>query len=357
MWRLLLTSSLKMIVRDRQSLFWALAFPLIFLGVFRLFSLDTPVETELVIGDRAANAASQALLASLEQLEFLDIELRPEIDEAGAVRLLDDNDADAVLLLRAREEGGQTTALLIYAIENPIGSSITIAAIESAVDGVNLELITAPRPLSFSSRSADVDDVSFFRFIAPGIIAMGLMTFALIGLSTSLARYREEGVLRRLRVTPLPPWRFFASVVGAHLIIAVVQILLLLVVAEALGAAVLGSIVAFMLISLLGTVIFLNIAVIVAGLVEGRGAVESAANAVAFPMMFLSGTFFTTETLPSVVAKVVEVLPLTPMLRALRSVTLDGDTLLEQWPELLAMLGWVAVTFVLARWAFRLEDA
>jgi ABC-2 type transport system permease protein len=356
MWLLLLSSSVKMIVRDRQSLFWALAFPVIFLAIFRLFALDSPGETELVVADPVQSEATRALSLSLDELEFLDVETRPDLDEASAVRLLDDNDADAVLLMRPRE-GDRATALLIYAIDDPIGSSVTIAAIESAVDGVNLALVPAARPLSFSSRSADVDDVTFFRFVGPGIIAMGLMTFSLIGLSSSLARYREEGVLRRLRATPLAPWRFFASVVGAHLIVATAQIVLLLLIAELLGATLLGSFAPFLVISLVGTVIFLNIAVIVAGLVEGRGAVESAANAVAFPMMFLSGTFFPTEGLPAVVARAVEVLPLTHMLRALRSVSLDGDSIVEQWPELLVMAGWVAVTFVAARWAFRLEDA
>ena len=157
--------------------------------------------------------------------------------------------------------------------------------------------------------------------------------------------------------TPLPPWKFFSSVLGAHLLVATAQVVVLALVAELLGAHVLRGGLAFLLVAVYGTLIFLNIGVIVAGKVQGRGAVEGAANAITMPMMFLSGSFFPTTSLPAAVRPIVELLPLTHMLSALRGLALDGESIVDQWPALLVMTGWVLGTFLLARVSFRFGDA
>lgn len=354
---ILVSSSLKMIVRDYQAVFWAIAFPLIFLGVFRLFSFEGGGTTELIVSADMDSPSGQAVASALESVDFLEVSVRPGLDEAGARQVLEDRDAHAVLLVPGAADGQTAEGRLLHRINDPIGAQFTIAAIESVIDQVNLALIGVPRAIEVSTESVDVRATSFFQFLGPGIIGMGLMTFATINLAGSLSRYREEGVLRRIRATPLPPWRFFSSVVGAHLIIACVQVVVLAAAAQALGADVLRGGVAFFAIAILGTLIFLNIGVIIAGQVQSRGGVEGAANAITLPMMFLSGTFFPVETLPGPVQHAVQALPLTHMLSALRGVTIDGGTLLDQWPALLIMLGWVLGTFVAARFAFSLRDA
>lgn len=357
MMRTLIAASLKMVIRDRQSIFWALAFPMLFLGVFRLFSFDSAGTTDLVVVADTRSEAGAALVRALEGVSFLKVDVQPELTETRVLQVLKDGDADAALLLGPAPAGGAAPAELIYAINDPIGSAITIAAIESVVDGANLALTRAPRAIVLEARSAQVRRTTFFEFLGPGIIGMGLMTFATVSLAGSLSRYREEGVLRRIRATPLAPWRFFSSVLGAHLIVAVVQVVLLALVAEALGAHVLRGGLAFLLVAVYGTLIFLNIGVIIAGRVTGRGAVEGAANAITLPMMFLSGSFFPTDSLPRAVRPFVELLPLTHMLNALRNLALNGESIFQQWPALAVMTAWVAGTFVLARFAFSFEDA
>src|SRR5690606_36280674 len=168
--------------------------------------------------------------------------------------------------------------------------------------------------------------------------------------------YREEGALRRIRATPLAPWRFFVATVAAHLIVAIAQIAVLDAVAQLLGADLLGGLLWFFIVALFGTLVFLNLAVVVAGQVHGRGAVESATNAIVMPMMFLGGTFFPTAGLPDPVRWFVELLPLTHMLRAMRAISLDGQSLIQQGPELAILAAWIVGTFVLARISFRLSD-
>ena len=354
--RTLLAASVKMVIRDRQSIFWAFFFPLIFLGVFRLFSPGTASTTNLVVSADTTTEAGAALVQSLQQVPFLEVEVRPGLTIESAHTLLAEREHHAALLLTSRESAQPATAQLITAINDPIGSSITVAAIESVVDRVNLSLSHSPRAIELSASASEVHRTTFFEFIAPGIIGMGLMNFATISLAASLSRYRAEGVLRRIRATPLAPWKFFASVVGAYLLVAAAQVLVLDRVARLLGADIGGGL-PFLAVAVFGTLIFLNIGVIVAGKVHGRGAVEGAANAITMPMMFLSGSFFPTTSLPAAVQPFVDLLPLTHMLSALRGMALDGESVLQQGPALLVMAAWVLGTFVVARMAFRFDDA
>ncbi len=349
-------ASFKMVVRDKQSLFWALIFPIMFLGVFRLFSFDSFGTTEVLVSlESAGDPAQQTLLEALHDVDFLEVTVADEpLSLAAAAIEIEDDRADAVLVVSGA--GESVEAQLLHRISDPIGSSATEAGISSVVTSVNLALMGGDAPIEFTaSRVDNAEETSFFEFLGPGIIGIGLMNFATISLAGSLSRYREEGVLRRIRATPLPPWRFFASVVLAHLAVAAVQVIVISLAAELLGANVLRGGIPFLVLAVLGTVIFLNIGVIVAGLVKGRGAVEGAANAITLPMMFLSGTFFPTGSLPDVARIAVQVLPLTHLLTAMRALV-DGQSVASQWPELLILAAWIVGTFVVARYTFSLED-
>ncbi len=358
MTRMLLGASLKMVLRDKQSLFWALFFPMIFLGVFRLFSFGGGETTDIVVVADTKTQAGSALVEALGGVGFLRVRVEPGLSEAQALEELTANRADVALLLTPSTSQGQPArAELIDAINDPINSAVTTAAIRSVIDGTNLRLTGVPRAIELTSRSAAVERTTYFQFLGPGIIGMGLMTFATISLAGSLSRYREEGVLRRIRATPLPPWRFFSSVLGAHILVSLMQVIVLAVVAQLLGAKVFAGGIGFIVIAVYGTVIFLNIGVIIAGRVHGRGAVEGAANAVTMPMMFLSGSFFPTTSLPEAVRPIVELLPLTHMLHAMRALALDHESFVEQWPALLVMTAWVLGTLLIARWSFSYADA
>jgi len=352
-------ASLKMVVRDKQSLFWALIFPIMFLGVFRLFSVDSFGTTEVVVSlSDAGDPAQQALLTALQEVEFLDVSVADEpLDAAAAAVEIEEDRANAVLVVTGRTGAAEAIdAQLLHRISDPIGRSATEAGISSIVTSVNVALMGGNPPIEFlAARVDNAEETSFFEFLGPGIIGMGLMNFATISLAGSLSRYREEGVLRRIRATPLPPWKFFASVVLAHMTVATVQVLVISVVAELLGANVLRGGIPFLVIAILGTVIFLNIGAIVAGLVKGRGAVEGAANAITLPMMFLSGTFFPVGQLPEAVRLAVQVLPLTHLLAAMRALV-EGESVVSQWPELLILSAWILGTFLVARLTFSLED-
>ncbi len=356
MTRILFSSSLKMLTRDRQALFWALVFPLIFMGVFRLFAGDTSGTTRLIVSVDVTSERGRTLVDALRDVDFLEVEVRPGLDEVMARALVVEDEGDAALVVDPAPPGTPANAVLLVGISDPIGRQITAAAIASVVDRVNLSIARVPLAISMATRPVDEKTTSFFQFVAPGILGMGLMTFATISLAGSLSRYREEGVLRRIRATPLSPSHFFSSVLLAHLVITGLQLVVLIFVGQMLGADLFSGGIWAPLIAVVGTLTFLNIGVVLAGRVKGRGAVEGAANAITLPMMFLSGSFFPVSALPEAMQVVVKVLPLTHMLNALRGVTIESESIVEQWPSLVVLLAWAVISLAVARVSFRLDD-
>ncbi len=73
-------------------------------------------------------------------------------------------------------------------------------------------------------------------------------------------------------------------------------------------------------------------------------------------MMFVSGVFFPTDTLPSVMRVVVRYLPLTPLIQAMRDVSLDGASVSGIWWPTTQLAIWIGVTFGLAALTFRFSE-
>jgi len=76
-------------------------------------------------------------------------------------------------------------------------------------------------------------------------------------------------------------------------------------------------------------------------------------NLIMMPMWIASGVFFSAERFPEAMQPVVQALPLTCLVNALRGVMLDGDSLAAQWKPLLALIVWGSVSFMIALRAFR----
>jgi ABC-2 type transport system permease protein len=153
--------------------------------------------------------------------------------------------------------------------------------------------------------------------------------------------------------TPLAPTTFLAAQVLSRLVVALTQTALILVVGVfVFHAHIYGNVLWLFLLAALANIVFFNIGIAVAGRAPNTDAATSIAQAVAMPMMFLSGVFFSTDSLPQVVRTVVAYLPLTPLNEALRKVALDGQSITAVGTQVLLLALWVAVSFALANRTF-----
>jgi ABC-2 type transport system permease protein len=356
----LLAANLKMIARDRQSLFWALVFPLIFVVVFGLFDLGGgPSAVKLAVIDQADTVLSRAIRERLATVDFLDID-NSYADEQQAREALQDGDLEFVLVMPPdlADVGPGTDevplALLYDEAGNATINQVVINALGRFVDEVNIRVSNASRVVVLDTQGLRAKQIEYFDVLLMGLVGMGVMFNSILVLAVKITTYREQKVLRRLLVTPLRIRNFLTAIVLAHLLLAMMQTAVIIAVGVLVfGGQIYGNLFWIFLLVAVGNIIFLNIGFIVAAYAKTPAAASGMGNVVALPMMFFSGTFFPTDFLPSVMPQVVRLLPLTPLLEALRAVSLDSATP-WQTPESLALLaGWIVVSSALAIRLFR----
>jgi len=351
-------ASLKMLYRDGQALFFALAFPVIFAVIFGLFDFGKPptLKLEIVGPPSPVHRAVEAGLRSVS-----NIKIHEGLTFSAARRSLFNGDITAVIMVPAVSSGGGGTSALdvYYNASNGQTNGAAQQAIERVVDGLDLRLsgVSAP-PLSLDQREITGHSSKYYDFLLPGLVGLGVMTFSITALAVAISRFREQRILKRILATPLPPRRFVTAQVLARLVLAIVQAGLILAIGVLLfHAHVYGNLVWVLLLVALGNLVFLNIGFLIAGRASGPDAAQGIAQAITLPMMFLSGVFFPTDTLPTTLQKVVHFLPLTPLLDALRKVVNDGRSITATGHQVLLLAAWGMVTFILAARTFRFADA
>ncbi len=354
---ILLVANVKLIYRNRQALFWSLAFPLIFLVIFGLFfGGDQSSTVTIGVVDRAQDEVSERLLEELDSLESVEVVTRE--DEPAAREEVSDNDLDLLLVIppgltAALASGQQVSFTLVYDQGSP-AAGLYLGVVQRYLDQVNLTLAGAPRLLTLDPQGVLADRLTYLDFLLPGLVAMGIMTASIFGISSAMASYREQRILRRLMVAPVRARDFFGAMVVAYLMLAIVQAVIIFAVGMTVfGISVSGNPGSIALLVILGNAIFLAIGFIVGSVAGSVQAAAGLGNAVSLPMMFLSGVFFPKDGLPDVLRVSVEYLPLTPMVDSLRGVVLDSQSILE-FPGELALLGaWIVVTTGVALRVFK----
>jgi ABC-2 type transport system permease protein len=175
--------------------------------------------------------------------------------------------------------------------------------------------------LNGSARIQELGNIRYIQFLAPGMLAFAVISTCYTGLATGVAINRDEGVLKRVRGTPLPPWIYISarilssvwfSVVSAVIMVAAAVLLFhLQVVGRMLPAAVVTL--------LLGAACFCALGMAVAAVIPNGEAAPVVANFSFFPVAFVSDLFFPSEGAPAWVGAVGSVFPVKHFARAIET--------------------------------------
>lgn len=359
----LFIAELKLNFRNKQAIFWRLVFPLMFITIFGLFNLDQPSSTKIFVIDEANNPMSQGIIKGFEKISFFQLEKSNKIaDLVSAKDRLKQDKINFILVLpqelknlSASLPQLQPISLKVYYNEaNVMTNQIALNALDQITAKLNAQAANAPQLFSLDKQALTNKKIRYIDFLVPGIVAMSIMQSAIIGMAVYLTEYREKKVLKRVLATPVSPKTFVAALVLSRLVLSILQIIIILVSAKLLfNVAVFGSYLDVGIITILGSVVFLNIGFIISSFSKTTAAAEGLSQVITMPMMFLSGVFFSTETLPSVVRVAVDKLPLAPTINALRSVILNGEGIVGVRNDLLMVLAWVLATSLIAVWRLR----
>ena len=165
----------------------------------------------------------------------------------------------------------------------------------------------------------------YIDFLIPGLIAMGVMMSCMWGISYGLIEKRSKKLLRRLVATPMKKSHFLIALMTVRIIMNFFESMILVIFAlVAFKMSVQGSISALILVFLAGNVAFAGIAVFVSSHTSNTEVGNGLINFVVFPMMVLSGIFFSYHNFPDWSIPVIQKLPLTTLADGLRSIFNEG---------------------------------
>ncbi|MEU3499787.1 ABC transporter permease [Streptomyces hundungensis] len=189
-------------------------------------------------------------------------------------------------------------------------------------------------------------------FLAPGILALAVMSTAFTGQAIATGFERRYGVLKRLGASPLPRWALMTAKTLAVLVTEVLQVVLLTVIALALGWSPHGNPLAVLFLLVLGTAAFSGLGLLMAGTLKAE-ATLAAANLVFLLLLVAGGVIVPMDKFPGGVRSVLEALPISALSDGLRTVLQDGASM--PWGDLGILAVWSVLGLGAAARFFRWE--
>jgi len=198
--------------------------------------------------------------------------------------------------------------------------------------------------------------IRYIDWLLPGILAMNMMFSCLFGIGYVVVRYRKNGVLKRLKATPLSSMEFLvAQVLSRLLIISVVTVIVYVGCDIFLDFYMVGSYWLLMLILLIGSLCLIALGLIAATRTTSEAFAGGILNLVSWPMMILSGVWFSMDGSPAVMQALSKLMPLTYIVDASRAVMNDGAGFFDVAPQLLVLSILTVVFLAIGTWIFRWE--
>ncbi len=199
--------------------------------------------------------------------------------------------------------------------------------------------------------TTDLDDP--VAFLVPGVLALAVMSTAMVSLAIATGYERRYGVLKRLGATPLSRGGLLAAKTATVLAIEVIQAVVIVATGLVLGWRATGGLVLAAGFLLLGTVAFAGIGLLMAGTLRAE-ATLALANGCFLVLLFLGGMAYPLEDLPRILRDVAQVLPAAALAESVRGAATPGASV-PAWSVIVLVLWAVGAPLVAAR-AFRWEE-
>ncbi|HEY1640731.1 MAG TPA: ABC transporter permease [Streptosporangiaceae bacterium] len=200
-----------------------------------------------------------------------------------------------------------------------------------------------------AGRSSFFYGLSALQYYVPTIAGVSVLGACYSQLAISVAMRRQNGILKRVRATPLPAWAYFLGLLAHCVVVSVVDVALIAVVGRAFGVPFPGHLLAIAVTLLLGAVCFCALGLAVASLIRNPDAAPAVVQLVLFPLVFMSGTYIPIHS--GVVNSIAGLLPVRPFNQALLGPFAQHAGV--DWHSLSILLGWGAIGTVVAIRRFR----
>jgi len=224
---------------------------------------------------------------------------------------------------------------------------------ETSSKGYIIEKLLVANHQNFATQKTSGQAVRYIDWVMPGILGMNMMFSCLFGVGYVIVRYRKNGVLKRFQATPLTTFEFLSAQVLSRLsIVLLVTTILFIGTNLLLDFYVIGSSFNLFIVALVGAISLISLSLLIASASHSEELVGGLLNMVSWPMMFLSGVWFSLEGAHPYVQQAASAFPLTHILQAARAITTDGASLGDIQIHLYVLLVMSVVFLALGSWLF-----
>jgi ABC-type multidrug transport system permease subunit len=194
----------------------------------------------------------------------------------------------------------------------------------------------------------------YIDFLVPGLLGMNLMGTGMWGIGFNLVTARSKKLLKRMTATPMRRSDFLVSQILGRMFFLIPEVALLVGFATWIFDVPLrGSLATFAIACVVGAFTFSGLGLLVASRAKTIETVSGLMNFTMLPMWIASGIFFSTSRFPDLLQPLIQALPLTAVIDALRAVMLDGASLLAVGDELAIAAAWGVVSLLVSLRIFR----
>ena len=330
---------LREIFREPEALFWAFVFPIL-MSVAMAMAFPSAGSTPVPVGVRQMAGADVVLKALLDSNA-----VAPRIVTAETeARALRDGEVDVVVVPGtpptyrfdpARAESRAARLVLDDALKRA----------EGRVD-----------PWSATDEHVSVPGSRYVDWLLPGLVGMGIIATSVWGIAFSIVQARMRKLLKRLVASPMRRSHYLLAQVLARVLFLLPEVAVpLLFGLYVIGMPLRGSIFALIVVALVGALSTGGLGLLAASRAKTFEAISGLVNLIMLPMWIASGVFFSASRFPEVVQPLVQGLPLTAMVDALRAVILEGAPLASRQVvgELAILAGWGVIPFAISLKVFR----
>jgi ABC-type multidrug transport system permease subunit len=208
----------------------------------------------------------------------------------------------------------------------------------------------------FARQAVEGAEIRYVDWFLPGILGMNMMFSCLFGVGYVLVRYRKNGFLKRLKATPLGAFQFLtAQLVSRLLLIMSITIVVYAGCNLFIDFNMQGSYWTLLLVATLGSMSMIAIGLLIAARTASEEFAGGILNAITWPMMLLSGSWFSLEGTHRWVQQLAQIFPLTHLIDASRAIMNEGATLQQVMPHVLVMAGMSVAFLAIGAYIFKWE--
>jgi len=333
----LVLARLREFAREPEAVFWAFIFPIL-MSVTMALAFPRGGTKPALVGIEPGEGAA-ALRQALSREPGVVVRDVPAGGEARALR-----EGEVHLLVvpatppvyrfdPARDESRVARLLVDAALKRAAGRDDPWIAREDPVD---------------------VPGSRYVDWLIPGIIGLSIMGTSMWGIGFAIVQARMRKLLKRLVASPMRKREYLLAQVAGRLVLLAPEAAVPLVFGVAvLGMPVRGSIFSTAMVCLAGALSFGGVGLLLASRARTFEAISGLMNLSTVPMWVVSGVFFSASNFPQPMQPIIQALPLTALVNALRDVILEGAGLGSVTRELAVLAGWGIGGFVIALRIFR----